>query len=93
MDFTQSPFLCFTALIAAVGCISSLLRVFFQSGRKPASLPPGKQTPSVQTIFEISTNANDLGPPTVPLFGNELQIPKTDAHFQYARFSLHLLCY
>ncbi|KAJ6189148.1 hypothetical protein N7519_004056 [Penicillium mononematosum] len=22
------------------------------------------------------------GPPTVPLFGNELQVPKSDAHFQ-----------
>ncbi|KAJ5661167.1 m-hydroxybenzyl alcohol hydroxylase [Penicillium longicatenatum] len=67
MDFTQSPFLCFAALIAAIGCISSLLRVFLQSGRKSALLPPG--------------------PPTVPLFGNELQIPKTDAHFQFMKWA------
>ncbi|KAF3016326.1 hypothetical protein E8E15_004453 [Penicillium rubens] len=27
------------------------------------------------------------GPPTVPLFGNELQVPKSDAHFQFSRWA------
>ncbi|KAJ5215367.1 m-hydroxybenzyl alcohol hydroxylase [Penicillium cinerascens] len=40
------------------------------------ALQPGRQPTSLPP-----------GPPTVPIFGNELQIPKTDAHFQFMKWA------
>lgn len=41
MVFAQSPFICFAAVIAAIGLISLILRAVLQSGRRDPSLPPG----------------------------------------------------
>lgn len=43
--------------------------------------------PLVCVFYEVYQLADyRTGPPAVPFFGNELQIPKSDAHFQYADF-------
>lgn len=85
MVFAQSPFFSFAAIIAGIGLISLILRAVLQSGRRHTSLPPGDfpcfgfATKYINWLTDYRT-----GPPTVPFFGNELQIPKSDAHFQYA---------
>ena len=54
----------------------------FRVGRRSHGLPPGS---SHQNLTLSNTGLTLCeGPPTVPLLGNEYQIPKADGHFLYA---------
>lgn len=59
----------------------SLISLFFV-GRRSHGLPPGRpnQNPALRSVGLTAVE----GPPTVPLLGNEHQIPKSDGHFLYA---------
>lgn len=55
---------------------------FFRVGRRSHGLPPGS---SNQNLTPNNTGLTLCeGPPTMPLLGNEYQIPKSDGHFLYA---------
>ncbi|QQK45678.1 Cytochrome P450 [Penicillium digitatum] len=43
----------------------------------------------ITSLFHAGHRSSELpnGPPTVPLIGNELQVPKSDAQFQFARWA------
>lgn len=72
-------------LIAIAATSSVLLYTLFslfRVGRRSHGLPPGDSNPHL-TLRDIGLTLGE-GPPTVPLLGNEHQIPKSDGHFVYA---------
>lgn len=72
--------------IIAFAATSSILLYtlfsLFRVGRRSHGLPPGDSNPNL-TLRDIRLTLGK-GPPTVPLLGNEHQIPKADGHFVYA---------
>lgn len=76
---TLRDFITFAATSSAL-----LYAVFsiFRVGRRSHGLPPGI------SYQNLTLNNTGLilceGPPTMPLLGNEYQIPKSDGHFLYA---------
>ena len=72
-------------LIAFAATSSVLLYTLFslfRVGRRSHGLPPGNSDHGL-TLTNIVLTLGE-GPPTVPLLGNEHQIPKSDGHFVYA---------
>lgn len=83
ITFLLSPTL--RDLIAFAATSSVLLYTLFslfRVGRRSHGLPPGDSNPNL-TLRDIGLTLGK-GPPTVPLLGNEHQIPKSDGHFVYA---------
>ena len=54
----------------------------FRVGRRSHGLPPGSSNQNL-TLNNTGLTLCE-GPPTMPLLGNEYQIPKSDGHFLYA---------
>ena len=72
----------FITFAAASSVLLYAVFSLFRVGRRSYGLPPGS---SNQNLTLNSTRLTLCeGPPTVPLLGNEYQIPKTDGHFLYA---------
>ncbi len=72
-------------LIAFAATSSVLLYTLFslfRVGRRGHGLPPGDSDSNL-ALRDVGLTP-DKGPPTVPLLGNEHQIPKSDGHFVYA---------
>ena len=69
--------------VVVTGILYGLFRVL-SIGRRGRRLPPGSfcacgvQGPLLYADIEMSS-----GPPTVPILGNEHQIPAADGHFLY----------
>lgn len=80
-----SPFATLRDLIIFAATSSVLLYTLFslfRVGRRSHGLPPGNSNQNL-TLSNIGLTLGE-GPPTVPLLGNEHQIPKSDGHFVYA---------
>ena len=68
-----------TLVVGAIGLIAS--RLLLKVGHRPKGIPPGKSFGIIHSM-QISMIDHLQGPPTVPLLGNEHQIPAMDGHFQ-----------
>lgn len=81
--FALSPTLRYLIAFAATSSVL-LYTIFslFRVGRRSYGLPPGNSYPDLALREKRLTLGK--GPPTVPLLGNEHQIPRSDGHFMYA---------
>ena len=81
--FSLSPSLRdFITFAATSSVLLYTLFSLFRVGRRSHGLPPGNSNQKL-TLSNIGLTLRK-GPPTVPLLGNEHQIPKSDGHFVYA---------
>ena len=72
----------FIAFAATSSVLLYTLFSLFRVGRRSHGLPPGNSNQNL-ILSNIGLTLGE-GPPTVPLLGNEYQIPKSDGHFVYA---------
>lgn len=81
MEFVAIEHLFWALGSAGIAALVLCLWSCFSSGSRDPRLPPGK-FPSRYHCIDQLNDVSSVGPPTIPLFGNELQIPKADAHFK-----------